>query len=136
MKDEGFDDDMGEDATELDDGPFVFSERRFRSPTRPPATKRKRSIHVDEPATKKSIVGELAEDENRLDIDSLRATQEDVQILSRLILGQSIHETYSNSRIELALSRHTAKAMMAGLMRIDVTEIFSPEYVAKVCREF
>ena len=79
---------------------------------------------------------DLTDDENDLDMVSLRARQEDVKIESLAILGRSIHETYSNSRIELAVTRQTAKAMMNGLMSTHVTEIFSPERDAQVCREF
>ena len=78
----------------------------------------------------------MTDDENDLDIDSLRAKQEDMKIVSLAILGRSIHESYSNSRIELAVSRQIAETMMIGLMSTDVTEISSPERVAQVCREF
>ena len=136
MKENGIDEDMGADDNELDDGPVTVSERRVKSPTRAPATKPKKSIHAEEPDTKKSIIGDLTDDENDLDIDSLRAKQEDIHIVSMAILGRSIHESYSNSRIELAVSCQTAEAMINGLMNTDVTEIFSPERVAQVCREF
>ena len=56
--------------------------------------------------------------------------------MSLAILGRSIHETYSNSRIDLAVTRQTAEAIMSGPMNTDVTEIFSLERVAQVCREF
>ena len=78
--------------------------------------KRKKTIHAAEPDTKKSIIGVLTDDENDLDIGSLRAKQEDMKIVSLAILGRSIRETYSNSRIELAVTRQTAEAMMSGLM--------------------
>ena len=58
MKTDIIDGDMGEELEFLDDGPNAFSERRFQSPVRHPATKRKKNIHVEEPATKRSIVGE------------------------------------------------------------------------------
>ena len=110
MKDDGFDDNMGEDANELDDGPNMFSKRRVKSPTRALATKRKKAIHAEEPDTKKSIVGDLTHDANDKDIDS-------------------------NSRIELAVSRQTAKVMMSSMESVltsaDVSEIFSPE---RACR--
>ena len=37
---------MGEEANELDDGPNITSERRFQSPVRAPATKRKKNIQA------------------------------------------------------------------------------------------
>ena len=127
---------MGADDNELDDGPVTVSERRVKSPTRAPATRRKKNIHAEEPDTKKSIVGDLTDDENDLNIDSLRAKQEDMKTVSMAILGHNIHESYSNSRIELAVTRQTAETMINGLMSTDATEIFSPERVAQVCREF
>ena len=75
MKENGIDEDMGEDDNELDDGPVTASERRVKSPTRAPATKRKKTIHAEEPDAKKSIAGELTDDENDLDIDSHWAKQ-------------------------------------------------------------
>ena len=75
MKENGIDEDMVADDNELDDGLVTVSERRVKSPTRAPATKRKKTIHAEEPDTKKSIIGDLADDENDLTIDSLRAKQ-------------------------------------------------------------
>ena len=59
-RDDGGDDLMDQDADELDDGPNSTSERRMKSPVRTPVTKRKRDIHVEEPATKRSIIDELS----------------------------------------------------------------------------
>ena len=39
----------------------------------------------------------MTHDENDLNIDSLRANQEDMKIVGMAILGRSIHESYSNS---------------------------------------
>ena len=128
--------DTWEDANKLDDGPSISSERCVKSPTRAPATERKKTVHAEEPDTTKSIVGDLPDDENDLDIDQLRVKQEDMIIVSRAMIGHSIHETYSNSRIELAVTHQTAEAMMNSLMSTDVTEIFKPECVAQVCRDF
>ena len=69
-----------------------------------------------------------------MDVDSLRVKRKDMKIVSLALLGRSIHEVYSNSRIDIAVARHSAEAMM--LMSADVTEIFSPERVAGVCKEF
>jgi hypothetical protein len=134
MKTDIIDEDMGEDVEFLDDGPNALSECRFQSPVRPPATKRKKNIHVEEPATKRSIVGELSGDEEGMDADSLQVKREDMKIVSLALLGRSIHEVYSNARIDVAVARQSAEAMM--LMSTDVTEIFSPERVASVCKEF
>ena len=57
-----------------------------------------------------------------------------MKMMSLALFGRSIHEVYLNSRIDIAVSRQSAEAMM--LMSADVTEIFSPERVAAVCKEF
>ena len=103
---------IGEDVGFLDDGPNVFIEWRFQSPTRPPATKRKKNIHVEGPATKRSIVGEMTDDENELDIDSLKEKRGYLRIVSLALLGRSMHEVYSNSLIDTAVARQSAEAMM------------------------
>ena len=118
----------------LDDGPNASSEQRFQSPVRPPATKRKKNIHVEEPATKRSIVGEMTDDKDGLDIDSLQMRREDRIIVSIALLWRSVHEIYSNARIDTAVARQTAEGMM--LMSVHVTVIFSPERFASVCKEF
>jgi hypothetical protein len=50
------DDLMDQDADELDDGPNISSERRMKSLVRAPATKGKKQIQNEEPATKRSII--------------------------------------------------------------------------------
>ena len=79
-------------------------------------------------------MGEMTDDKDGLDIDSLREKREDMRIVSLALLGWSIHEGYSNSRIDTAVARQSAEAMM--LMSADVTEIFSHERLAAVCKEF
>ena len=128
---------MDQDADELDDGPNHPSERRLKSPTRAPPVKRKKNIHIEEPATKRNIIEELSEGEPaNMDADSLQAKHEDMRIIGRAMLGQNLHETYSNARIDLAVCRQSVESSRNGLMSADVTEIFSPERVASVCREF
>ena len=50
--------DQDQQEDELDEGPNMESERRFRSPVRNPATKRKSDepVHDDEPGTKKIVL--------------------------------------------------------------------------------
>ena len=134
MKDDDMGNIMEDDVEELGEAPNAQSDRRYPSPTRAPATKRKKNVHLSEPATKRSIVGDLTDDEIDQDMDSLRAKQEDMKIVGRAILGHSVEEVYSNQRIQLAVTRQTVESMK--LMSVDVTEIFSPERVAAVCREF
>ena len=59
-----------------------------------------------------------------------------MRIIGRALLGQSLPDIFSNSRINLAVCRQTVEASKGGLTSADVTEIFSPERVATVCREF
>ena len=133
MKTDNIDEDMGRSWNSSTTAP-ILSVRRFQSPVRPPATKRKKNIHVEEPATKKSIVGEMTDDEDGLDVDSLQVKREDMMIVSLALLGRSTHEVYSNACFDAAVARQSAEDMM--LMSADVTEIFSPERVASVCKEF
>ena len=58
----------------LDDAPNALGERRFQSPTRASVAKLKKNIHVEEPATKRSIVVEVTDDEDNLDIGSFNAS--------------------------------------------------------------
>ena len=134
MKTDIIGENMGKDVEFLDGGPNILSERQFQSPTRLPATKRKKNIHVEEPAAKRSITGEMTNGEDGLDVDTFRVKREDMKIVSLALLGRSIHEVYSNSRIDTAVARQSAEAMM--LMSADVIEIFSPERVAAMCKEF
>ena len=71
MKTDMIDENMGEELEFLDVGPNALSERRLQSLVRPPATKRKKNIHVEEPATKRSIVGEMTNE--RMDWTSTRS---------------------------------------------------------------
>ena len=91
IKNDDFDEDMGDKEEELDDGPNSTSERRVKSPVRAPAVKRRREVHIDEPDTKKIILGELTdEDVGDVDLDSIRAKKEDMNIVSNAILGRSL----------------------------------------------
>ena len=121
-KGDGDDDLMDQDADELDDGPNHVSERRMTSPARAPPIKRKKNIHNEEPATKRSIIEELSDNEpDTMDADSLQAKKEDAHIISRAMLGQNLHEIYSNARIHLAVCRQTVESSKNGLMSADVT---------------
>ena len=69
------------------------------------------------------------------DPEAMRLKSEDELILSRAILGQSLHEVDSNARIQLAVSRSSMERLNAQLSSTDVCEIFSPLRVAGVCKE-
>ncbi len=78
---------------------------------RAPSIKRKKSIDYEEPATKRSTIEELSDDNgDGIGVDSLLDN--------------------------LAVWRQAVEYSRNGLMSADVTEIFSPERVASVCREF
>ena len=94
MKDDDIGNVIGDDVEELGEAPNTSSDRRYPSPARAPPTKRKNNMHTEEPATKRSIVGDLTDDENDLDMDSLRAKQEDMKIVSRAMLGHSVDEIF------------------------------------------
>ena len=93
------------------DGPAKGTDRRFRTPERKPAIKRKELIHEEEPDTKKIIREYYGIEidgyyDGGADVDAIHARKEDLLILSRAILGKSLHEVYSNERIELAVDRN------------------------------
>ena len=64
----------------------------------------------------------------------MRLKSEDEAMLSRTILGQSLHEVYINARIQLAVSRSSMGSLNAQLNTTDVCEIFRPLRVAGVCK--
>ena len=100
---------------DFDDGPVIASERRIRSPIRTPARKRKETIQDDEPGTKMIIRDEPSDEEVLGDDNSmdLIARREDKHIVAQAILGRSLHEVYSNTRIKLAIDRQSAEHMMS-----------------------
>ena len=61
--------------------------------------------------------------------------REDQLIVSRAFLGHDLHEVYSNKRLCLASSRNMVESYCK-LASVDVSEMFSPERVTKVCEEF
>ena len=67
------------------------------------------------------------------DQELARLRREDEAILSKAILGHSLHEVYSNKRIQLAVNRCSMERINCQLGSTEVSEIFSPERVATVC---
>ena len=135
-------DDMNIDGDELDEGPNIASEKRVKTPVRAPATKRKIGVHDEEQPTK-VIIRDDGDDEVMVDeaakmecVDSVRARKEDEEILCKAILGKSIHETYSNDRIKLAVDRQSVECLNKQMLGVDVMEVFSPERVGKLCKEY
>ena len=46
----------------------------------------------------------MTDDEDGLDVDSLRVKREDMKIVSLALLDRSIYEVYSDSRIDTAVA--------------------------------
>ena len=106
---------------------------------RPTAVKRRSNFHDEEPDTKKIIRDdgdENMEGEQGLDLDGVRARQEDEDMVCRHVLGQNLHDVYSNERLQLAASRQSVEMLIRQLRGVDVMEIFSPERVGKLCKEY
>ena len=122
------------------DGPAKGTDRRFRTPERKPALKRNELTHEEEPDTKK-IIREDSDIEidgyydDGADVDAIHDRKENQLILSRAILGKSLHEVYSNERIGLAVDRDAVESLNE-LASTDVSEMFSPERVTKVCKQY
>ena len=72
------------------------------------------------------------EQNERIDFDSLAAKKEDQLILYHAILRLDLTETYSNARLPLAGNRH----VMGQRMGVDMSEMFSPEKVTAVCKQY
>ena len=122
------------------DGPVKGTDRRFRTPERKPAIKRKELIHKEEPDTKKMIreYSDIEIDshyDGGADVDAIHARKEDLLILSRAMLGKSLLEVYSNERIGLAVGRNAVESPNK-LASTDVSEMFSPERLTKVCKQY
>ena len=79
-------------------------------------------------------VGIASDDTTKVEADKMKA--EDDLIISKAILGHSLHEVYSNRRIQLAVSRTHMSNISKHLDGVDMSEVFSPERVTSVCRRF
>jgi hypothetical protein len=127
----------------------------MRTPVRAPPTKRRSTVHNDEPGTKKIITGDMTDDDmddlRMIDLGALAAGKEDELIVCQAVLGKDLHEVFSNKRAQLAIYRQSAEYTMAqarviahpgvgdpsaglpgkdgcsGLASTDVVEAFSPE---------
>ena len=65
-------------------------------------------------------------------VDSTEEKIVDYSILHRAILGHDLTEMFSNKRLQLPADRH----LLNQLLRIDMSEMFSPERVTAVCRDY
>ena len=120
-----------------------------RPPTKRRAVTGDMYTHDDEPSTKKAIVDEPDDDvdignltsnagpsrlpssslmmggdpkpaEQIEDPEATRLRSEDELILSKAILGHSLHEVYSNQRIQLAVCRNSMERINQQLSSADV----------------
>ena len=124
---------------ELVDAPGSSSDRRVLTPARKPAVKRKENIHTDEPDTKKIILDDPEIEQevtSGMQLNEIMAKREDEIILNKAILGHSLHEVYSNQRIRLAVERNKMEGLNKQLASTDVCEMFSPERVTAVCKQY
>ena len=48
----------------------------------------------------------------------------------RAVLGQNLHDVYSNEQIKLAIDRNSVENLNKQLLSTDITEIFIPARVA------
>jgi hypothetical protein len=67
--------------------------------------------------------------------EAARLKSEDEFIIAKAILGHSLHEVYSNGRIELAMNRQHMERINSHLSRVDMSEIFSPKRVTAACKQ-
>ena len=67
-----------------------------------------------------------------VDVDSNEEKRVDDEILHRAILGHDLTEIFSNKRLQLAADGH----FINQLLRVDMSDMFSPERVTAVCRDY
>ena len=109
------------------------SDIRIKAPDRKKAAQRGTDRHNEEPSTKRIVFEDASmEDDDSIDVDLLAARREDQLILYHAVLGHDLTETYSNQRFKLAVTRFVA----GQLMRVDMSEMFSPERVTSVCKQY
>ena len=129
---------------DLEHAPTLVSERRVKTPVRPPASKRRSVVHDEEPDTKRIILGDMSDEGEAgdvdigdgIDVDSIQARREDEIILHRAVLGENLHDVYSNKHIKLAIIRNDMENLNEQLLSTDITEIFSPERVTAHCKKY
>ena len=72
------------------------------------------------------------EEDDGIDVDPLAAKIEDQNIVYHAVLGHDLTEAYSSMRLKLGEARFVA----GQLMRVDMSEMFSPERVTSVCKQY
>ena len=130
--DDGIVEKVVQDVTFID-APASRSDIRIKSPDRKKAAKRGTDRHDEEPSTKRIVFEDARmEEDDGIVVASLAAKREDQLILYHAVLGHDLNETCSNKSLKLAGTRFVA----GQLMRVDMNEMFSPERVTAVCKQY
>ena len=95
-----------------------------------PETTTAQPLDIEEDINEDDIAELFMDDGN--DLDSLNTKAEDAKIVYHTILGHDLTESYSNGRLQIARARH----MVGQLAVVDMSEIFSPERVTKLCKSY
>ena len=121
----------------LKDAPKKGRDLRMPSPTRNAATKRRESIHNEEPDLKTIIRWEDSDDMEEVKPDVKEATEmsddsladalfdddESIGVLTEAVLGKDICYSFG---------RPTGN----GIGKVDIAELFSPHRITKLCEQF
>ena len=70
------------------------------------------------------------------DIDTMRARREHEDIACRAMLGKNLHDVFFNARIKPAVDSQSTEHLNRQILGVDVLEMFSPERVGKLCKEY
>ena len=92
-------------------------------------------VHDEEPDLKVKILeddDEMIDGGEILDIDIMKSKQQDKDIIYHAMLGHDLTEVYGGKRMQLAADREFLRQIMS----TDVSEVFSPERVTAVCKQY
>ena len=70
-----------------------------------------------------------------VDVESIQARREDERISHRAVLGQNLHDVYSNKRTRLAIDRNGIENLNRQMLSTDITELFASERVSAHCKQ-
>ena len=80
----------------------------------------------------KIIDDEMDDGGENLDIGIMQAKQQDKEIIYHAMLGHDLTEVYGSERLKLTANREFLRQIMS----TDVSEVFSPERVTTVCKQY
>ena len=75
---------------------------------------------------------EMDDGGENLDIGSMKSKQQDKEIIYHAMLGHDLTEVYGSKRLQLTANRDFLRQIMS----TDVSEVFSPERVTTVCKQY